>query len=111
MQKLSFLDDTRFADKPQIDLMFDNEQGKEIRICMQKGNEMAEHKAPGAIVIMVLSGCVDIGSSEGSVTLGAGEAVHFAARVPHSLVAAEDSVIRLSLSKIDSIKRVEGLVL
>lgn len=110
MQKIAFLENIRFGDKPQIDLMLGNEQGKEIRICMQKGNEMAEHTAPGAIVIMVLSGTVNIGSSEGDVQLGAGEAVSFAARVPHSLVAAEDSVIRLSLSKIDSIKRVEGLV-
>lgn len=111
MQKLSFLDDTRFADKPQIDLMLESEQGKEIRICMQKGNEMKEHTAPGAIVIMVLRGTVNIGSSEGGVQLCAGEAVYFGARVPHSLLAVEDSVIRLSLSKIDSIKRVEGLVL
>ena len=111
MQKLSFLENTRFADKPQIDLMFDNEQGKEIRICMQKGNRMEEHTAPGAIVIMVLDGSVNIGSKEGNVTLGAGEAVYFAAYAPHSLEATEDSVIRLSLSKNDSVRRVEGLVL
>lgn len=111
MQKVSFFENTRFADKPQIDLMLESAQGKEIRICMQKGNEMKEHTAPGAIVIMALSGCVDIGSSEGGVRLEAGEAVYFAARVPHSLVALEDSVIRLSLAKNDSIQRVEGLVL
>ena len=111
MQKIAFLENTRFADKPQIDLMLENEQGKEIRICMQKGNEMAQHTAPGAIVIMVLSGTVNIGSFDGSMQLGAGEAVYFAARVSHSLLAIEDSIIRLSLSKNDTIQRVEGLIL
>ena len=110
MKQASFLKDVRFADKPQIDLMLENENGKEIRICMQKGNLMAEHTAPGAIVIMVIKGSVDIGSAEGGVLLGAGEAVYFDARVPHSLEAREDSVVRLSLSKVDSIKRVEGLI-
>ena len=75
MQKISFFENTRFADKPQIDLMLESNNGKEIRICMQKGNVMAEHTAPGAIVIMVLSGLVDIGSSEGETTLAGGEAV------------------------------------
>ncbi|MDD3466570.1 MAG: hypothetical protein PHE67_05400 [Campylobacterales bacterium] len=60
---------------------------------------------------MVLDGSVNIGSKEGNVTLGAGEAVYFAAYAPHSLEATEDSVIRLSLSKNDSVRRVEGLVL
>lgn len=109
MKQVSFLKEPRFADKPQIDLMMENENGKEIRICMQKGNVMAEHTAPGAIVIMVLSGVVDIGSAEGDVRLGAGEAVYFSARAPHSLRAQEDSVVRLSLSKIDSVERVESL--
>ncbi len=111
MNQVAFFKDTRFADKPQIDLMMDAPHGKEIRICMQKGNVMKEHTAPGAIVIMVLSGNVDIGSKEGDTRLGAGEAVYFAANVPHSLVAIEDSVIRLSLSKNDSIQRVAGLVI
>ncbi|HOI84349.1 MAG TPA: cupin domain-containing protein [Campylobacterales bacterium] len=111
MNHIAFFKDTRFADKPQIDLMLDAPNSKEIRICMQKGNRMEEHTAPGAIVIMVLDGSVNIGSKEGNVTLGTGEAVYFAAYAPHSLEATEDSVIRLSLSKNDSVRRVEGLVL
>jgi quercetin dioxygenase-like cupin family protein len=111
MGKIAYLKNTRFSDKPQVDLMLETPSAKEIRICMQKGNTMAEHTAPGAIVIMLLSGKVDIGSANGNVQLESGEIVSFEARVPHSLEALEDSVIRLTLSKNDSIKRVEGLVL
>lgn len=111
MQKIAFLENTSFTDKPNIDLMLDNEYGKEIRICMQNGTKMAEHAAPGAIVIMTLSGTVEISSAEGNITLKTGEAVYFGARISHSLIATEDSIIRLSLSKLDSIKRVEGLII
>lgn len=110
MRQASFFENTRFADKPQIDLMLESEHGKEIRICMQKGSEMKEHTAPGAIVIMALSGSVDIGSSEGGALLKAGDAIYFDAKVPHSLIALEDSVIRLSLSKNDGVNRVVKLV-
>ncbi|MDD3466571.1 MAG: hypothetical protein PHE67_05405 [Campylobacterales bacterium] len=46
MNHIAFFKDTRFADKPQIDLMLDAPNSKEIRICMQKGNRMEEHTAP-----------------------------------------------------------------
>jgi quercetin dioxygenase-like cupin family protein len=109
MQQAAFLEKTRFGDKVQIDKMMETPFSKEIRICMAKGNVMKEHSAPGAITIMVLNGCVSITSMDATVELTDGGMVCFDANVPHSLEANEKSVLRLTLSKNDSIQRVISL--
>jgi quercetin dioxygenase-like cupin family protein len=110
MEKLAFLEKTRFGEKVQIDRMTETPFSKEIRICMARGNVMKEHAAPGAITIMVLKGRVTVASGSGSGELGSGDMVCFDANVPHSLEAHEESVIRLTLSKNDSAGRVISLV-
>ena len=110
MDVTSFLKNTRFAEKVQIDKMFETPFSKEIRICMAPGNIMQEHTAPGAITILVLKGRVRIDSLNESVELLNGDMLYFDAKVPHSLEAFEESVIRLTLSKNDSEKRVFSLV-
>lgn len=107
---VSFLDNLRFADKPQIDVLLETSYSKEIRICMQQYNVMKEHTAPKAITIMLISGNVLISSPIGDVDLKAGEMVCFDALMPHSLAAKQDSVIRLTLSKQDSVERVESVI-
>jgi quercetin dioxygenase-like cupin family protein len=82
---------------------------KEIRICMAAGNIMREHKAPGAITIMVITGQVRIESLQESIELKNAEMLSFDANVLHSLEALEESVVRLTLSKNDSEKRVFSL--
>lgn len=109
MQTTAFLKDTRFGEKVQIDKMFETPFSKEIRICMAEGNTMQEHTAPGAITILVLKGKVRIDSLEESRELESGDMVYFDAKVPHSLEALQESVIRLTLSKNDSEKRVFSL--
>ena len=109
MDTMTFLKDTRFCEKVQIDKMFETPFSKEIRICMAEGNTMREHTAPGAITIMVLKGRVRIDSLEESAELLSGDMIYFDANVPHSLEAYEESVIRLTLSKNDSAKRVFSL--
>lgn len=109
MQTTAFLKDTRFGEKVQIDKMFETPFSKEIRICMAEGNTMQEHTAPGAITILVLKGKVRIDSLEESTELENGDMVYFDAKVPHSLEALQESVIRLTLSKNDSEKRVFSL--
>jgi quercetin dioxygenase-like cupin family protein len=71
---------------------------------------MREHTAPGAIMIMVLEGSVSISSLEESVILSAGDMIGFTSNIPHSLEAYAQSVIRLSLSKNDTFKRVVGVL-
>jgi quercetin dioxygenase-like cupin family protein len=107
---ISFLKNKRFDSKPQIDMMVETPSSKEIRICMASGNVMREHTAPGAIIIMVLEGSVSIASLEKNTLLKAGDMIFFEAQIPHSLEAHEDSVIRLSLSKNDTFKRVVGVL-
>ena len=106
MERLAFLEQTRFGDKVQIDKMTETPYSKEIRICMEKGNVMQEHTAPGAIAIMVLRGRINLASEGESTTLSEGDMVCFEANVPHSLDAIEQSIVRLTLAKTDSLKRV-----
>ncbi len=110
MEKVAFLENPRFGDKVQIDKILETPFSKEIRICMAEGNVMKEHTAPGAITIMLVKGRVTITSINDSVNLGSGEMVYFDANVPHSLEAHEQSIIRLTLSKNDSVNRVISLV-
>lgn len=110
MQKTAFLDNTRFGEKVQIDRLFETPFSKEIRICMASGNIMKEHSAPGPITIMVLSGMISVASGHESLVLQNGEMVSFDANAPHSLEAHEQSVIRLTLSLNDSVKRVISLI-
>jgi len=110
MEKIAFLEDPRFEEKVQTDKMIETPFSKEIRICMAKGNMMKEHTAQGAITIMVLKGLVAVASGNETVKLSDGEMVCFEANVPHSLKAHEQSIIRLSLSKNDSVNRVISLI-
>lgn len=109
MEKIAFLHSPHFGEKIQIDTMLETPLSKEIRICMDKGHVMKKHTAPGAITIMIVTGCVTITSMNESVKLESGEMVYFDANVPHSLEANTQSVIRLTLSKNDSVKRVFAL--
>ncbi|MBN2721815.1 MAG: cupin domain-containing protein [Campylobacterales bacterium] len=109
MTKVSFFENIYFDATPQITKMLETPTSKEIRICMAKGNIMKEHTAPGAITIMVLSGEVNIGSNDKNITVQDGEMIYFDAKVPHSLEAKEESIIRLTLSKNDTAQRVLNL--
>lgn len=107
---IAFLENKRYESKAQIDMMLETPSSKEIRICMAEGNVMREHTAPGAIMIMVLEGSVSIASLENNTLLKTGDMIFFEAQIPHSLEAHEDSVLRLSLSKNDTFKRVVGVL-
>lgn len=109
MDTVAFLKDTHFGEKVEIKKMFETPFSKEIRICMAVGNSMKEHTAPEAITILILQGRVRIDSMQESVELTCGDMVCFDAKVPHSLEALEQSVVRLTLSKNDSAKRVFSL--
>lgn len=110
MTKISFLENLHFDTTPQITKMLETPISKEIRICMAKGNIMKEHTAPGAITIMVLRGEVTIASDGKKITLQDGEMIYFDAKIPHSLEAIEQSILRLVLSKNDTVQRVQNLV-
>ncbi|WP_122862151.1 cupin domain-containing protein [Campylobacter showae] len=90
--------------------LFDGPNSKEIRINLEKGAQMKEHKAPGAIMVQVLSGKIDFSVGENNVILDALDMVTLEPNVVHALVALENSIVRLSLSKNDDVSRVFGVL-
>ena len=86
--------------------LFDGPHSKEIRIDLEKGAQMKEHKAPGAIMVQVLSGKIDFSVGENSVILDALDMITLETNEVHALAALENSIVRLSLSKNDDVSRV-----
>ncbi len=86
--------------------LFDGPHSKEIRINLEKGAQMKEHKAPGAIMVQVLSGKIEFGVSDENVILNALDMITLEPNVIHALTALENSIVRLSLSKNDDVSRV-----
>ena len=111
MKIFNLTTDASFTDKPNIVSMGETDFSKEIRICMGKNALMKEHQAPGAITIELFSGEIELSTPEETHIMSPGEIAVFAAKAPHSLLAKEDSLIRLSLSKKDSIQRVQNLII
>jgi len=108
MNIASFLADINWnEDKPAIQVMLETSSTKEIRIAMRNGQHMKEHKAPFPIVVEVVSGKINFGVEEQNSVLTQGQMIGLEANVSHGLTALEESVVRLSLSKFDSVQRVQ----
>lgn len=105
MQVLHFLKDVQF-DSLHIQMLLESASSKEIRIVMPKDQEMRKHQAPGAIMVRVLKGKIWFEVQDKKYTLETGDCIALDAHVPHSLGGLEDSVLNLSLSKIDNVQRV-----
>ncbi|BEG56393.1 Cupin domain-containing protein [Helicobacter sp. NHP21005] len=105
MQILRFLENPNFQ-ALDIQKLFETPQSKEIRICMPQGAQMQEHQAPGAIVVRVLQGRIWFEVEGQKHTLESGDCIALEANIPHSLGGLENSVINLTLSKLDSLQRV-----
>ena len=93
-----------------ITKLFDGPYSKEIRINLEKGAQMKEHKAPGAIMVQVLSGKIDFSVGENSVILDTLDMITLEPNVTHALTALENSIVRRSLSKNDDVSRVFGVL-
>ena len=93
--------------KPVITVLFETDFTKEIRIAMQKGTIMKEHKTSYPIVIEILEGNIDFGVEQETNRLTKGDLIALGGNVPHDLKANENSIIRLTLTKYDNAKRVE----
>lgn len=103
----SFSNDLSFNDdRVTTSLILETSFSKEIRILLKKDQVMKEHQAPYPIIIHLLSGKIDLRVEGQSNHLEAGSIVTLDAKVPHDLTAHEDSVVRLTLSKMDTSERV-----
>ena len=97
-------------DKVSINVLMETEISKEIRILFRKGQLMKEHKAGFPITVEVHQGTINFGVNGKEMILNSGDLIYLDANVPHDLLANEDSIVRLTLSKLDKIERVKNVV-
>ncbi|GHA37780.1 cupin [Salinimicrobium marinum] len=110
MKKASLVNDLQYDEnKPAVQVLFDTESSKEIRIAMRKGHVMKEHKTPYPIVVEIFEGHIRFGIKGESNELKKGDLVFLEGNVPHDLEALQDSTIRLTLTKADTAERVKGV--
>ncbi len=107
----SFTENLDFNEnKIAIKVLFETSFSKEIRILLKQGQVMKEHKAPFPIVVHLLDGEINFGVEGQVYVLKKGDLITLAANIPHDLTALSDSVVRLTLSKLDQAERVEKVI-
>ena len=110
MKTASIYQDLEFNEnKPAIKAILETDFTKEIRILMRENQEMKEHQTPFPIVVELLEGEIIFGVEGQNYEVKKGDVLTVSGGVPHNLIAKKESVIRLTLSKLDSTKRVEGV--
>ncbi len=111
MKKFNIYDEIVFSkEKVQITPMFESDTSKEIRIVFTKDQFMKDHKTNYPITVEIIEGEIDFGITESSFNLIKGDIVSLEASIMHNLKANEDSIVRLTLSKNDSVNRVNGVL-
>lgn len=95
--------------KPAINVLLETENSKEIRIAFKKGQIMKEHKTPYPIVVEVFKGEIIFGVNGIKHQLKTGGLIALEGDIPHDLLANENSIVRLSLSKKDKVERVRSV--
>jgi len=111
MHKINIYDSLKYSeDKVQITPLFESDSSKEIRIVFKENQIMREHKTRYPITVEIFQGTIDFGVSGDVHTLVKGDIVALDGNVKHDLTAIEDSIVRLSLSKSDSVSRINGVL-
>lgn len=72
-----------------------------IVFALDTGAELAEHTAPGPILVQGLAGRLEFSTKEETVELLPGGLIHLDARVPHAVRAAEPSRMMLTIIRQD----------
>ena len=97
-------------EKVQITPMFESSSSKEIRIVFTKNQIMKDHKTSYPITVEIFEGLIEFTVLKEVHTLVKGDIVALDANIMHNLKALENSIVRLSLNKADSVKRVSGVL-
>ncbi len=91
-------------------LVLESDFSKEIQITMKKGQTMKEHKTAFPIVVHIILGKITFELEGKKHELEQGGILSLKPSVPHSLFAKEDSIVRLSLAKQDTVFRVKSVI-
>lgn len=111
MESVNILENLNYnEDKVAISVLFETEITKEIRILFRKGQLMKKHQTKFPITVQIVEGVIDFGVQDKTHYLKKGAIVSLEGSVPHDLLAQKDSIVRLTLSKSDSIDRVKKIV-
>jgi len=97
-------------DKVAITVLFETDSTKEIRIAFKAGQLMKKHQTSFPITVEMVEGVLDFGVEDTIHHLVKGDLVALDGGVPHDLVAKEDSIVRLTLSKKDTVSRVKAVI-
>lgn len=96
-------------EKPSIKVLLNTDFTKEIRIAFKAGQIMQEHSTPFPIVVNLVKGSLNFGVNGKVQQLESGDLIALDGGIKHDLKAISDCVVRLSLSKADSVKRVQNV--
>ncbi|MGQ4002820.1 cupin domain-containing protein [Francisellaceae bacterium CB300] len=108
---VSFIEGADFSkNKVSIRKLIETLITKEIQISLPKDITMKEHSAPQPITVMLVAGDLDFYVDDEKFHLNVGDLIYLEAHVKHSLYAIENSIVRLSLAKADSIERVAEVI-
>ncbi|HLV42738.1 MAG TPA: cupin domain-containing protein [Brumimicrobium sp.] len=104
----SFYNDFVFTDdKVKVSVVLETSFSREIRIAFKEGQVMKEHKTAFPIVVHLLEGAIEFGVEGEKHQLKKGDILTLEGDVPHDLLAKEESIVRLTLSKLDNPDRVK----
>ena len=87
------------ADRANVEPIFETSFSK----------EMKEHQTPYPIVVELFEGKIDFGVNGEVLHLEKGDILSLDGAIAHNLIALEDSIVRLTLSKHDKVERVENV--
>jgi len=111
MKKVNIYENLVYSDvKVQITPLMNTDSSKEIRIVFKKDQIMKDHHTPHPIAVEIVEGEIDFGVKDEVFTLIKGDIVSLEASIMHNLKATQDSIVRLTLSKNDTIARVSGVL-
>ncbi|PID27160.1 MAG: cupin [Candidatus Cloacimonadota bacterium] len=111
MKRFNIYDGLEYGeDRVKITPMFESEASKEIRITLKKDQVMKDHKTSFPINIEIFEGSIDFGVEGEIFNLVKGDIISLDANVVHNLKGNENSIVRLSLSKNDTVNRVKDVL-
>lgn len=111
MNKASLIENSTYQEnhKPVVTVLLQTSNTKEVRIVMKKGQFMKEHKAPFPIIIELFEGEIDFGINGKKQILKKGDIIALEGNISHDLTCTSDCIIRLSISILDKVERVNKI--